>query len=291
MKLRLKKFFQEFFVLKSNKIILGSTQLGLNYGLGKFKKKISKKEREKIFKFCLKKNYLSFDTSKDYGNSEKIITKKFKSKCKIYTKFNKKNLNRSLRYFKTNKVKPICLTFHDFNDYLDIKFRSKVKLLAKKNKIKKIGVSIYSSDQFKKIENDIQVVQLPISILDRYFLNNNFLKVLKKKNIEIHARSVFFKGLLSLSPQIIKKKYPKIRKHIEKIFVFSSYNKLKPHELSLIWVNSIKYIDKIILGVDNFEQLKRNIELLNKKKPKNLNNLIQNLNKEKKINFNLSKWK
>ena len=63
------------------------------------------------------------------------------------------------------------------------------------------------------------------------------------------------------------------------------------HELSLVWVNSLKYIDKIILGVDSLVQLKRNLELLNTKKPKNLNILFKNLKKLKKVNFDLSKWK
>ncbi len=63
------------------------------------------------------------------------------------------------------------------------------------------------------------------------------------------------------------------------------------HELSLVWINSLKDIDKIILGVDSLAQLKRNLELLNTKKPKNLNILFKNLKKLKKVNFDLSKWK
>ena len=273
------------------KIILGSAKFGLKYGLSGKKTKVTDEEIEKIFKYFLNKKIFSFDTSYDYGLSERNIFQKFKNKSKVYSKFTKKNFDQIFKHFKLYNIKPYCLTFHKFEDYLDKKFRTKVINKAKKNNIHKIGVSIYSSDQYSKIENDVKIIQLPISIIDQYFIDNNFIQKIKKRKIEIHARSVFFRGLLASDLKTIKKKYPYISSHINLLSEFARKSKLKMHELSLVWINSLKDIDKIILGVDSLAQLKRNLELLNTKKPKNLNILFKNLKKLKKVNFDLSKWK
>ena len=59
----------------------------------------------------------------------------------------------------------------------------------------------------------IDIVQLPINIIDRRFVKSAWLRRLKKNNVEIHARSVFLQGLLlSKSLKTIKyfKKWQKL---------------------------------------------------------------------------------
>ena len=42
----------------------------------------------------------------------------------------------------------------------------------------------------------VDVVQLPYSVYDQRMLANGTLKMLRSKNIQVHARSVFLQGLL-----------------------------------------------------------------------------------------------
>ena len=275
-----------------NKIILGTVQFGSKYGLNNKYGKINTIERKKIFNLCKRKKILSFDTAVSYKNSEDIVLNNFsKTKIKIYTKVNKKNFKEFLKDIKKYDSKIECIYFHKFSEYLDRNFRRKIFEIKKKYRIKKIGVSIYSSDDYQKIENDIDIVQLPLNILDRYFLENNFIQKLKKRKKEVHIRSVFLRGLLAIKLDLIKKKYPKITEHFKILSAYTNYYNLKPGELSLVWANSLKYVDKIVIGIDNVQQLKKNLQLLNTKKPKNFKSLLQILKKQKKINFNLSKWK
>ena len=58
----------------------------------------------------------------------------------------------------------------------------------------KRGISVYTPEQLEEHINDIDIVQLPMSIVDTRFLP--FLPKLRKKGVEIHARSVFLQGKL-----------------------------------------------------------------------------------------------
>ena len=66
--------------------------------------------------------------------------------------------------------------------------------------LKKLGVSVYSEKEINniiKLKNFPNIIQLPLNIIDTNLLNSKILERIKNKNIEIHARSVFFQGLFS----------------------------------------------------------------------------------------------
>lgn len=63
--------------MKANKIVLGTAQLGLDYGIAN---KIGKPEENKAFeimKYAVENGINYFDTAYSYGNSEIIIRKFF----------------------------------------------------------------------------------------------------------------------------------------------------------------------------------------------------------------------
>ena len=65
--------------------------------------------------------------------------------------------------------------------------------MQKKGLIKKIGVSVYTVEELKKIVSKykIDLVLLPFNIFDQRLLKSNILKELKNRNIEIHTRTSF----------------------------------------------------------------------------------------------------
>lgn len=68
--------------------------------------------------------------------------------------------------------------------------------------VKNIGVSVYEGKQIDGILErfDIDLIQLPLNVLDQRLLHSGHLAKLKNAGIEIHARSVFLQGLLLVSP-------------------------------------------------------------------------------------------
>ena len=108
--------------------MIGSAQLGMNYGLFN-DKKISQKEFKKIEKLVLNSNINFIDTATSYGDSENIIGNSKLRNLNIITKIklpNKKNIHiknwvlkeisKSLIKLRINKIYGVLV--HNYKDLL-----------------------------------------------------------------------------------------------------------------------------------------------------------------------------
>jgi aryl-alcohol dehydrogenase-like predicted oxidoreductase len=279
-----------------DKLIIGTVQFGLKYGITNKQGKVTDSDLDNIFSFCNNFNITHFDTAQDYGNSEDII-KKYKdiyeniviiTKCKLKNKPVKETIELSInKFYKIN-----YFLLHSYDDY-NIEAIETLTQFKKLNKIHKIGVSIYNVEEGLKIlkENKIDAIQLPFNYLDKQWFNKEFQDLLKKTNIEIHVRSIFLQGIL-LNP-IVKKPsniseedFSNLNNCIDEICEELKLSKL---ELCFAYINSFDWIDKFLIGIDNYDHLLLNYEIMknNKKlneveieyikiKVKNINPLICN---------------
>ena len=101
--------------------------------------------------------------------------------------------------------------------------------------------------------------------------------------MEIHVRSIFLQGLFFLDDKSIKIKFPGTLAYVNQLKNIASKSNLKLHELSLLWVCSLKEVRKIIIGVDDILHLKNNVRSLKK----NINEKV--FNEALSINFNNEK--
>jgi len=262
-----------------DKVILGTVQLGILYGLNK--SKLTTNESLEILDLAYNSNILTYDTAQDYGNSEQLLaTISNISNVQIITKIdftdilltpsyilNKQNIkqkiNTSLENLELKKLDTLLL--HNYEDFknkilLDILFE-----LCEENIIKNIGISIYTIDEALYVLEDtrIKILQIPFNFLDTQWNNSIFQEKIKKNNVEIHVRSIFLQGILLSTYD----KWPILNKETKKIY--DTINKLcnifqlSKIEFCIKYVNSISFINKIIFGIDNLHQLKFNIMIFN----------------------------
>ncbi len=269
--------------MKTNKLVLGTAQFGIEYGIANKTGKPVESEALEIMKYAVENGINCFDTAYGYGNSGIIIGKflntykSYKNKINIITKMASLNKEKpdeneiNNRFFESlNRLgqKSIyCYMIHDFNDIRNnCDEIGKVFLKLKENNyIKKIGVSIYDKSQIKfLLENfDFDLIQIPINIFDQRLLMDDILVDLKKRGIEIYARSVFLQGLIFLDKNNLPSKFKSIKKQFEKLNDVSLKFNISKEEVALLFVNAITEIDKIVIGIEKIEQLKRNIEIVN----------------------------
>jgi aryl-alcohol dehydrogenase-like predicted oxidoreductase len=123
--------------------------------------------------------------------------------------------------------------------------------------VKKIGISIYDPSECEKIMNltRIDIVQAPLNIVDRRFEVSGWLSKLHSEEIEIHTRSVFLQGLLLLPFNRIPKNFNKWSKVWAKWSFELKKNNLSAAEVCLSYPLSLPEINRIIVGVDNADQL------------------------------------
>lgn len=254
------------------KIALGTAQFGLDYGINNKRGKIPPEEVFKILEEAGESGIDTLDTAYAYGDSEKIIgeyLKKKKSHFKVISKLPPCDIEQAAKFFtislehlKTDKLYGYLL--HEFETYPEIIEKLKVlEKFKKSDKVSKIGFSLYYPEQLKSlISNNIHfdIIQIPYNIFDQRFLP--FFPLLKKRHIEVHIRSVFLQGLILKSPQEINNQFIKIKDKLSAIHSLSQESNIPISALCLNFAVTNKFIDKVIIGIDNIEHLRINIKSL-----------------------------
>ena len=123
--------------------------------------------------------------------------------------------------------------------------------------VSKVGVSVYSGSQIDQVMERFQIdlVQLPINVLDQRLLQSGHLQKLKSVGVEIHARSTFLQGLLLMELQNVPEYFDVIRKNLESYHRFIRVRGLTPIQAALGFVLGLQEIDQVICGVNNALQL------------------------------------
>jgi aryl-alcohol dehydrogenase-like predicted oxidoreductase len=269
------------------KIILGTAQFDIKYGINHKTRKMSSSKIFRILNFLKKKNISFLDTARSYTSSEEEIGKYFQKtnkKFKIITKFSFKNDDSIEKQFKKSfnllGYLPDTILAHGYRDYINPKFHEQIKNIKKKYLIKNVGVSLYSIQELTKILNykKPDVIQVPINILDKRFLEKKIIKKLKNKSIKIIGRSIFLQGLFFKKKKFIFKNFKNIKKKYCKLIEIACYEKMTLGELSLCWAFHLKEINNIIIGVDSLSHLKNNLNSLNKRISKESYDQINKIN-------------
>ena len=272
-----------------SKLILGTAQIGLNYGVNNFSGKINKKESFKILKKAYDLGIRSLDSSEKYGDAHQVIGEFhilypnciFKIITKIPFKEEINNINIKIEnYLSDLKVTHLeCLLFHSFESYKKNKnLFNELVVLKKNKKIYNIGVSVYTNDEIEELieDNIIDVIQIPFNLFDNFFQKGALIDRAKKNKISIHSRSVFLQGLFFKSPTDKNKHIILLNDEIIKINQIADKENIKIGDLALSYVLHQSSIDRVLIGVDSISQLISNVNTLNLKLNKSV---IDNINK------------
>ena len=273
--------------MQIKKIIIGVTQFGMPYGIMNKSNENRKKKLKEILKYARKKKIKFLYTSKYYGDSNKILNSENLNYFNIFTKFKSEDLLDEKFVLEFNKIKKnfkkknLILILDGF-EKLNFKKASKVYEillnLKSKNSINKLGYSIYFFKNLKKICKNFKpnILQCPYSIIDRRIEHKKLPQYLKFNNIELHVRSIFLQGLLTNDPSRLPKKFLKWKKNFLIFKTSMSQQKITNLNGCLNFVQNNKYIKKILIGIDNLDQLKEIINIKSNKKIKFPNIFVRN---------------
>jgi len=289
------------------KIILGTVQFGISYGVSNIDGKTTIQQALDILNYAWKSGINTIDTASNYGNSESVIGRLTeKNKWNIITKtpsFDNcidikeciesidTSFKKSLHRLNVDKIDTLLI--HSANNLLDSKGSKlfcHMKRLRDTGLVKKIGVSVYTYDQIDYILDNYEfdIIQLPVSILDQRLIKSGHLEKIKQYGVEIHARSVFLQGLLLMPLDNIPNYFSKVSNNISRILVRSHKQSLSSIELALGFVQDIHEVDKVIVGVNTVDQL---IEIINASKVKVNHKDYSDLSLSDPFYLNPSNWK
>ena len=200
----------------------------------------------------------------------------------------RKLLNEDLHKF--NQKKFYAVLIHNTNILKTKNGKNLYKFLLqlKKEKlITKVGFSIYDGVELKNFYKKYkpEIIQLPINLFNQKFLENGWLKKIKKDQVEVHVRSIFLQGIILSSKNKVLKNN-RFKNHFLFFKNWLKKNKINAFDASLNFISQIKYLDKIVIGVNNFKQFKKILNFKTKKR--NFNYGILKSNNQKLINP--TKW-
>ena len=289
--------------MHNNKIILGTAQFGLDYGINNKEGRPTYETIKEILDLAHKKKIIFLDTAEAYGNSHEIIGEyhaNLNNKFKVITKFSplrkdfpnniSDRINHHLKILNVSNL--YCYMFHSHDDFKNYFNLFKLELLELKNRgiIKKIGVSLHFNHNINDVlENkEIDLIQLPYNLLDNKSKREKVFLKAKEKGVEIHTRSTFLQGLFFKDLDTISGRLGVLKKYLLELKRLVNKNEI--NSLALSYVCSNENIDGVLLGVDNVGQLKNNLSCINDDKFKDIIENIDSINVKEENLLNPANW-
>ena len=257
----------------TNKLAIGTVQFGLDYGIANQNGQVNANEMLSILDFAYENDINTLDTANAYGNSEKSIGKYLKQTEKTWSVITKvSDSNQSINVqiqdsIEKLTVRPTFVLAHSAKLFLDPVFQVELQEAKDNELIQSIGVSLYNEKEINQVlESKFQpeVVQMPMNILDTRLYRYGVLDKLFERGIEIHIRSAFLQGLFYLSKTDLEARFKDVAPYLEKLKSISVEAGLTISELSLLWLVNLKEVNKVVIGIDNVNQLKTHLETLKK---------------------------
>ena len=279
----------------ADKLILGTVQFGLQYGINNAKGKPEKESVFKILSYAYENGIRYLDTAELYGNAHDLIGEFHKlnptNRFNVITKFPHdfeesldSKINSYLNQLNIDQLDAIL--FHSFDSYMNHKSQLNNITKLKNKSVKHIGVSIYTNEQMDEVIEDINIdiIQLPFNLFDNLNLRGELIRKAKSNNKIIHTRSAFLQGLFFTkkdNPNAIRVKLQKELDLIEDISIKSS---IPIGSIALNYCLMQNFIDGVLIGVDSLDQLKENIDFAQNKIP---NQCIDKINEIRINNIEL----
>lgn len=283
-----------------NKIIIGTANFIKGYGVLSKHQSISKSEIANISKILIREIVCTFDTALSYGDVLSILPREIVAKAKIICKFSvQDNFDEVYSQFRKkleiyDLKNYVGILVHDI-DVLDLgkknELREFIKLLKEEKISEKVGVSVYTEDDVSRFNQIMtpEIIQVPLSPINQTFNTKKFINFVKKHSIEVHARSLFFQGLLFL--ESLPDDLNHLKQPWEKYVTLANKYDISKIELLLAWANSLKWIDHWVLGIFSARDLQEIIQSAAKAKDNYIPNAFITLEQESCTLLGSKDWK
>jgi len=287
----------------TNKLILGTAQLGLNYGINNSIGKPTKEQSLEILEYAVDNGILYLDTADAYGDASEIIGDfhlKSEKKFLVITKFKNsfkytdadKWIGELLDKLKLKKIHGYL--FHSFSEYKNHgKIVESLNLKRRSGQIENVGVSVYDNSELEEVISDdrIQMVQLPYNLLDNYNRRGKLIEQAKANGKVVHVRSIFLQGLFFMDKKNIPLKLQPLLPYLERVKDIVNKNNIPIQALALNYCLSSPSIDNVLIGIDSFKQLKQNLAFANDKLDPSVFEAVNSINVKEIELLNPVNWK
>lgn len=253
------------------RIALGSAQFGMAYGIANPQPQIPYAETVAIVKYGHSHGMSCIDTATDYGDSEarlgqigvadwKVVSKlPSVPECDSISKWVNESVRESINRLGVDSLYGLLLHRPaQLLGYHGTEIYNALQNLKADGLVSKIGVSIYCPDELSEIFSigEFDLVQSPLSVLDRRIISSGWLDKLVDHGVEVHARSIFLQGLLLMNTGQRPKKFDRWSDLWELYHQWVAQSGRSQLEACLSYALSIPGIQQVIVGVNGLDHIK-----------------------------------
>ena len=272
--------------LKLSSFMLGTVQLGMEYGLGADKAKPSEEKAIAVLDRAMELGVNCLDTANNYGDSEAIIGRwlaKRRAEKKdlpwVVTKIGplkhgsydilRDDILRQTEGCcqRLNMDTLDCLMIHDFESYAtdSDSVRKIFEEMKSQNLYRYSAISAYSRHDYGVLaDSGFDAVQIPLNVFDWLQIENGGMEKLEKSGMMVFVRSVFLQGMVFHTPETLDPRLAMCKPMVEKYVELCKEFDLAPDVLALSFVRSVPGVTATVLGCDNAQQLEANCQLIDK---------------------------
>jgi len=267
-------------------LVLGSVQLGLKYGAANRTGKPSRRSALNLVRRAADSGITQFDTARAYGDAEERLGEALKGR-KVFTVTKLSPLSdlpaiasrsqviaavdasiaESCAALKRDSLD--CLLLHraaHMTAYDGTIWRRLLEYVQN-GKVQRLGVSVQNPQEARQalMNHHIVHIQMPFNILDwRWNEAGVIVQLMRRRNLTVHARSVFLQGLLACDDPAI---WPPIE-GVDAAAVTSlirdlaaEFGRESAADLCMAYARGQEFIDGVVIGLETDEQLDLNLRL------------------------------
>lgn len=259
---------------KKANIILGTAQLGMPYGFGKWRGSlVPEHEVFKIIDFAWKNGVKTFDTSPEYGLAETRVSKYFsdnpEKKFHVISKIKnvhldsgeqKEKLNQWLEecpFRRNNNCASISVLLHTETDIFKEVIWKNLDLAVQRKQINDWGVSVYGEEAMRHaltIEG-CKIIQAPFGLLNQKLLRSGVLEDAAVSSKILHARSLFNRGLLFSPAELLSSYGEEVLSLVAELIEYLKPTNITLSRFAIDFVLHQKFVDSAVVGFDSVSQL------------------------------------
>ena len=278
--------------IPNKRLVFGTAQLGSDYGIANTNGQPNSLQCQQMLKTAIANGMIYLDTAHAYGGSEAIIgwslRDGWEGRAKIITKlsplqecpqdmpvsvlnaFVDASIYKSCSALRVRKIDVLML--HRASHLFDWNGGIWQRLLDHKSSgvIGELGASVQNPEELAAILSnpEIQYIQLPFNLLDWRWdiIIPKILSIKAKRQLTIHVRSAFLQGLLLSSDDRHWSRANVDQPAPIKDWLFNQASicqRASIADLCLSYVNALKWVDGIAIGMESMTQLIENTNYFN----------------------------
>jgi aryl-alcohol dehydrogenase-like predicted oxidoreductase len=256
------------------RLAIGTAQFGQPYGIANQSGQLTRSEVKAVLSLARSVGIDTLDTASAYGESEVCLGKAGTSDFKVVTKLPadldssssarawvRDRMQTSLRRLRLSTIYAALIHRSDqLSGVRGKEIARELNNLKSEGIVEKVGVSIYSPAELDVVTKHfaVDLVQAPLSLIDRRLYSSGWLNRLHDAGVEIHVRSVFLQGLMLISGSGVPEQFaPWNNLWNEWHDWLAAREKISAAQACIGFVQSFPEVDKIVVGVDSASQLEQ----------------------------------